>query len=236
MQIRKLFLIPCTLGDSPISKVIPSYNLDIINHIKHFVVEDERTARRFLIRCGYTSDIGSVRFYLLNEHTPDQDVPSLIMDSAPENIGLISDAGIPGVADPGAALVKEAHRQGIHVVPLIGPSSLILALMASGLNGQQFAFNGYLPVKDPERTSRIKFFEKRSETERQSQLFIETPYRNNQLIEAFMSALKPATRLCIGANLTLENEWIHTKTIAEWKHSGVPDLKKQPAVFIIGTY
>ncbi len=233
MQTRKLFLIPCTLGDSPIPHVLPAFNIEVILNLSHFVVEDERTARRFLIRCGYKTDFSTVRFFNLNEHTPDQDVPSILEDSAPGDIGLISDAGVPGVADPGAILVLEAHRLGFQVIPLTGPSSLILALMASGLNGQQFAFNGYLPVKDPERASKIRFFEKRSETDHQSQLFIEAPYRNNQLIEALMAVLKPSTRLCLASNITLENEWIKTKTVADWKRTGFPDLKKQPAVFII---
>jgi 16S rRNA (cytidine1402-2'-O)-methyltransferase len=229
---RKLFLIPATLGDTAIAQVIPTYNLEIINNLSSFAVEDERTARRFLIRCGYKNNINNVRFYLLNEHSQERDVPAILTESYPHDLGLMSEAGVPGVADPGALLVREAHSSHIKVVPLAGPSSLILALMASGLNGQQFAFNGYLPVKGPERAARIKFLEKRSEAEHQSQMFIEAPYRNNQLIESLMINLKPVTRLCIAANLTLPDEWIRTKTIYEWKQLQPPDLNKKPAVFI----
>jgi 16S rRNA (cytidine1402-2'-O)-methyltransferase len=230
---KKLFLIPSTLGDTPVVNVIPAYNLEIINTLSHFVVEEIRTARRFLIRCGYKNDINSIQFYILNEHTPAQEIPSIFSNSGNHNLGLLSEAGVPGVADPGSSLVEEAHRSGIKVIPLAGPSSLILALMASGMNGQQFAFNGYLPVKEPDRTMKIRFYEKRSETEKQSQLFIEAPYRNNQLMEALLASLKPVTRLCIAMNITMENEWICTRTIHEWKRQALPDLKRQPAVFII---
>jgi 16S rRNA (cytidine1402-2'-O)-methyltransferase len=230
---KQLYLIPSTLGDSAINKVIPDYNLEIIRSLDHFVVEEEKTARRFLIRCGYLTSFNDVKFYTLNEHTRDQDIPDIFIDSGESDLGMISEAGVPAVADPGAMLVEYAYRLNIKVVPLTGPSSLILALMASGLNGQQFAFNGYLPVKGPERTSRIRFLEKRSESEKQSQLFIEAPYRNNQLMEALLETCKPSTRLCIAVNLTLENEWIRTKTIREWQQQAPPDLKRQPAVFII---
>ena len=229
---RKLYLIPSTLGDTEITKVIPAYNLSVINSLTHFVVEEERTARRFLIRCGYTADISTVQFFLLNEHTPALEIPLIFAGTGASDLGLISEAGLPGVADPGALLVEEAHRTNITVVPLAGPSSLLIALMASGLNGQQFSFNGYLPVKPHERSPRIRFFEKRSETENQSQIFIEAPYRNNQLVEALLSNLKNSTRLCIAVNLTLDGEWIRTKTIRDWKLIPPPDLKRQPAVFI----
>jgi len=229
---RKLYLIPSTLGDTEITKVIPAYNLNIMNTLAHFVVEEERTARRFLIRCGYTGNINTILLYLLNEHTPSSEIPLIFTRTGASDLGLISEAGLPGVADPGALLVQEAHRLNIKVVPLAGPSSLLIALMASGLNGQQFSFNGYLPVKPHERSSRIRFFEKRSETENQSQIFIETPYRNNQLLDALISNLKSSTRLCIAVNLTLNGEWIKTKMIRDWKLIPPPDLKRQPAVFI----
>jgi 16S rRNA (cytidine1402-2'-O)-methyltransferase len=230
---RLLYLIPSTLGNSSIEQVIPAFNLEVIQSLSHFVVEEEKTARRFLIRCGYKNSIDAVHFYLLNEHTNANEIPSIFTESDTSNLGLISEAGVPAVADPGALLVEEAFRLNIRVIPLAGPSSIILALMASGLNGQQFAFNGYLPVKSIERNARIKFFEKRSETERQSQLFIETPYRNNQLIEALLENCRPGTRLCIAVNLTLPDEWIRTKTIREWRLQPPPDLKRQPAVFIL---
>jgi 16S rRNA (cytidine1402-2'-O)-methyltransferase len=228
-----LYLIPSTLGDTPALQVLPSSNLDIIRSLDHFVVEELRTARRFLVRCGYAKPIDSVQFYLLNEHTPEKDVPSFFAGAANNHIGLISEAGLPAVADPGSVLVREAYKLNYKVIPLVGPSSIMLALMASGLNGQNFAFNGYLPVKNPERASRIRFLEKRSESERQSQIFIETPYRNHHLIETLLEVCRPMTRLCIAANITLENEWICTRHIQEWKKQPPPDLKKQPAVFIL---
>jgi 16S rRNA (cytidine1402-2'-O)-methyltransferase len=221
------------LGDTPAQQVLPSPNFDIIRSLDHFVVEELRTARRFLVRCGYTNPIDSVQFYLLNEHTPEQDVPGFFTAAGYANMGLISEAGLPAVADPGSVLVREAYKLNYKVIPLVGPSSIMLALMSSGLNGQNFAFNGYLPVKNPERASRIRFLEKRSESEMQSQIFIETPYRNNHLIETLLEVCKPGTRLCIAANITLENEWICTKRIQEWKVQPPPDLKKQPAVFIL---
>jgi 16S rRNA (cytidine1402-2'-O)-methyltransferase len=230
---RLLYLIPATLGESTIEHVIPAYNIEVIKSLSHFVVEEEKTARRFLIRCGVKKELDAVHFYSLNEHTSARDIPSIFTDSGTSDLGLISEAGVPGVADPGALLVEEALRINIRVIPLAGPSSIILALMASGLNGQQFAFNGYLPVKSPERNARIKFYEKRSEAEKQSQLFIEAPYRNNQLTAALLENCRRETRLCIAVNLTLPEEWIRTKTIRAWRLQPPPDLKRQPAVFII---
>lgn len=228
----RLYLIPSLLGESPVNRSLPDYNTGILRTLRHFAVEDERSARRFLVRCGYPQ-VGEAVLYLLNEHTAHTEVPKILDACGMHDLGLISEAGLPAVADPGAALVEEAIRRSRQVVPLVGPSSLMLALMASGLNGQQFAFNGYLPVKDPERSVRIRQLEKRSETENQSQLFIETPYRNNQLAEALMQGCRPETRLCIAVNLTLENEWIMTRSIRDWKRMPPPDLKKQPAVFIL---
>lgn len=230
---KLLYLIPSTLGDSSIAQVIPAGNLVIIQSLSHFVVEEEKTARRFLLRCGYRTDFDSVHFYTLNEHTNSMDIPAIFIDSGESDLGLISEAGVPAVADPGALLVEEAYRLNIRVIPLAGPSSIILALMASGLNGQQFAFNGYLPVKSPERNVRIKFYEKRSEVEKQSQIFIEAPYRNNQLTEALLENCKPATRLCIAVNITLPDEWIKTRTIREWRLHPPQNIKRKPAVFIL---
>lgn len=228
----RLYLIPSLLGDTVVSRVLPDYNLTIIRSIRHFVVEDERSARRFLVRCGYP-EVGSAVLYLLNEHSKMTDIPPIFDACGTSDMGLLSEAGLPAVADPGAALVEEAFKRNRQIVPLTGPSSLMLALMASGLNGQQFAFNGYLPVREPERSARIRFFEKRSETENQSQLFIETPYRNNQLAELMLKVCKPETKMCIAVNITLGDEWIITRRIREWKQSPPPDLKKKPAVFII---
>lgn len=230
---KTLFLIPAPLGESDINKVIPPYNTGVINSLNYFVVEEIRTARRFLIQCGYSGDISAIRFYTLNEHTAGEEIPAILKESGDNDLGLISEAGLPAVADPGAQLVREAHRTNVRVVPLSGPTSLMLALMASGLNGQQFAFNGYLPVKPHDRQQKIRYFEKRSEAEHQSQIFIEAPYRNNQLAEAFLSALKPSTHLCIAMNVTLSDEWIRTKTVEEWRKNPPVNLHKQPAVFII---
>ena len=232
-QQKVLYLIPATLGDTAVTQVLPSYNLEIIQKLKHFVVEEEKTARRFLIRCGYTQEISNIQFYILNEHTRPTEIPLFFSGSGGNDLGMISEAGLPGVADPGALLVAEAHRLNVRVVPLSGPSSLLMALMSSGLNGQHFAFNGYLPVKGPEKVSKIKLLEKKSGLESQSQLFIEAPYRNNQLIESLLANLRPDTRLCIAANITLSDEWIRTSTIREWKMYPPPDLNRKPAVFII---
>jgi 16S rRNA (cytidine1402-2'-O)-methyltransferase len=230
---RCLYLIPAMLGESSAERVLPAANTNILKSLTHFVVEEERTARRFLIRCGYDKPISSVSFYALNEHTPVQEIPQIFSASGNADLGLISEAGVPAVADPGSALVEEAHKQDVAVIPLVGPSSIILALMASGLNGQNFAFNGYLPVKDPARANRIRSLEKRSLMENQAQIFIEAPYRNVQLISALIEVCRSETRLCIAANLTLPTEWIRTKTIREWKISPPPDLKRQPAVFVL---
>lgn len=230
---RRLYLIPSTLGESLISQVLPAGNLEIMNGLRHFVVEEEKTARRFLINCGFKNNLDLIRFYTLNEHTNDRDIPVIFSDSGDADIGLISEAGVPAVADPGARLVEVAMKTNIRVIPLVGPSSIILAVMASGLNGQRFAFNGYLPVKNQHRNNRIIFFEKRSRAEQQSQVFIEAPYRNNQLVEAFLENCRPDTRLCIASYLTLDGEWIHTKTIREWRAHHPPDLKNKPAVFIL---
>lgn len=230
---RNLYLIPATLGETPVEQVIPAGNLQIIRTLRHFVVEEERSARRFLVHCGLKPILEEVHFYVLNEHTREEEIPQLLNPSGDADLGLLSEAGVPAVADPGARLVEEAGRRKIRIIPLPGPSSLILALMASGLNGQCFAFHGYLPVKPQERANRIRFLEKRSEQEKQSQLFIEAPYRNNQLTAAFLENCRPGTRLCIASDLTLAEEWIRTRTIREWKLQPPPDLKGRPAVFIL---
>jgi len=227
-----LYLIPSTLGDMSPEDVIPLKTLRILRKLDHFIVEEERTARRFLIKAGINAPIDSLTFFILNEHTPKEALDLFFEKSGNVDMGLLSEAGVPAVADPGNDLIRMAHCMGYNVVPLVGPSSILLAVMASGLNGQHFTFAGYLPVKINERTARIKILEKRSFMERQAQVFIETPYRNNQLIQSIMETCSPETWLCIAANLTLENEWISTRTIAEWKKQ-IPDLHKQPAVFVL---
>jgi len=229
---RILYLVPSLLGDTGTEQVLTQRVIEVVHALTHFVVENERSARRFLVRTGYMKPISSVKFFVLNEHSREEDIPAILASAGTADMGLLSEAGLPAVADPGAGLVKEAHRQHIRVVPLVGPSSLMLALMASGMNGQHFAFNGYLPVKEPERMKRIRQLEKMSIQENQSQLFIEAPYRNNQLLGAILKTCHPGTRLCLAVNLTTEKEWICTKTVGEW-HTGQPDLNRQPAVFIL---
>lgn len=232
----KLFLIPTTLGDSPIENVIPTYVVDIINSTNHYIVENIKTARRYLIKAGIKTKIDDLTFFELNKHSsPEQYDSYLDPIKNGDNIGIISEAGTPGVADPGADIVEIAHRKNIPVVPLVGPSSILLSVMASGLNGQSFAFVGYLPIKKPERIKRIKDLERRSQIENQTQLFIEAPYRNMQLMEDLLANCSPTTKLCIAADISLESEFIKTKSIKEWK-KGTPALHKRPTIFLIHKY
>jgi len=230
-----LYLIPSTLGDTSPQEVISPKALQILKTLDHFIVEEERTARRFLIKAGIDKPVDSLTFFILNEHTGKDKLASFFDHSGNLDLGLLSEAGVPAVADPGTDLIRMAHRKGFKVVPLVGPSSVLLAVMASGLNGQQFAFNGYLPVKTIDRIARIRFLEKRSLQEKQSQVFIEAPYRNNQLMKSILETCSQETWLCIASNLTLEDEWISTRTVAEWKRE-IPDLNKQPTVFVMQKY
>jgi 16S rRNA (cytidine1402-2'-O)-methyltransferase len=227
-----LYLIPSTLGDVSPQKVIPQATLDVIRNLEHFIVEEERTARRFLLKAGMQKPVETLTFYILNEHTDRTSIESFLQHSGNKDLGLLSEAGVPAVADPGAELIRLAHRTGYRIAPLVGPSSILLALMASGLNGQHFSFWGYLPVKTNERNVRIRQLEKKSHSDTEAQCFIEAPYRNNQLMKAIVDNCANETWLCVAANLTLENEWICTQTIARWKKN-IPDLNKQPAVFIL---
>ncbi len=232
MVYGKLYLIPTGLGSDALEVTLPQ-TVEILISTKIFIVENVRSARRFVSSLKADINIDSLQFYELNKHTDPNDINSFIKPALEgENIGLLSEAGLPGVADPGARVVSLAHQNNVTVVPLPGASSLFLALMASGLNGQQFAFNGYLPIKSNERIQKIRFFENRSREENQSQIFIETPYRNNALLKDFISSCNSKTHLCIAADLTMETEFIITKTIGEWKNK-LPDLHKRPAVFII---
>ncbi len=229
-----LYLIPNTLGECAINRVLPDYNVEIIRQIKHFIVEDVRTTRRFLKRVDAKINIDELQFYTLNKHTSPEEISSYlrpIEDGC--DMGVISEAGCPAIADPGAEIVKIAQKKGYKVVPLVGPSSILLSLMASGFNGQSFAFVGYLPVKDGERPARIKQLEKRAHSEKQSQIFIETPYRNNKLFEELLSVCLPSTSLCVACDITLESEFIKSKSIAEWKKGKAPDLSKRPCIFIL---
>ncbi|MFC2152549.1 SAM-dependent methyltransferase [Bacteroidota bacterium] len=232
----KLYLIPTTLGDSPVGNVIPEYVVKIINSTNHYIVENIKTARRYLIKVGIKTKIDDLTFYELNKHSSPEEYSSYL-DPIKENknIGIISEAGTPGVADPGADIVAIAHQRNIPVVPLVGPSSILLSIMASGLNGQSFAFVGYLPIKKHERIKRIKELERKSQSENQTQLFIETPYRNDHLLEDILTNCSSETNLCIATDITLETEFIKTKSITEWK-KGVPNLNKRPTIFLIHKY
>ena len=232
-MIPALYLIPVTLGDTPLEKVLPAYNKEVILQIKHFIVEEVRTARRFLKKVESSIDIDSLTFYPLNKHTQATDIAGYLKPlMVGEPMGVISEAGCPAVADPGADVVAIAQRRGLKVVPLVGPSSILLSVMASGFNGQSFAFHGYLPIEQGERTKRIKMLEQRSYAENQTQLFIETPYRNRRLLEELIQTCRPQTRLCIACNVTCEDEYICTKSMKEWK-GHLPDLEKRPCIFLI---
>lgn len=229
-----LYLIPCTLGDTPIEQILPTYNTEVVRQIRHFIVEEIRTARRFLRRVDREFPIDDCTFYEMGKHADEGRYTSYlqpISDGHP--VGVISEAGCPAVADPGADIVCIAQRRGIRVVPLVGPNSMIMAVMASGLNGQSFAFNGYLPIDDGERAQRLKSLEQRAQRERQTQLFIETPYRNRKMFDTLTRTLNPKTRLCIAAGITTQEEWIHTHTIGEWRTLSLPDLSKVPAIFLV---
>ena len=229
----KLYLVPSPLGDNAPEEVIPGPVLEILGHIGTFVVEEARTARRYLSKAGLKGHIDGLEFHELNEHTSREEIEGyLSLFDGGNDVALISEAGLPAVADPGAQLVALAHRHGISVIPLVGPSSLMLALMSSGLNGQSFAFCGYLPAKRDERRSKLKSIEKISAASGQTQIFIETPYRNDSMMEDILSVCRPETRLCIAADITLPDAFIRTASVGEWKKSGVT-IGKRPCVFII---
>ena len=232
--MAKLYLIPTILSDGDWQNVLPAQIHPILTNTKYFIVENIRTARRFLKQVNREINIDECTFFELNKRTRSSELPQFLKPLTQGfDVGVISEAGCPGVADPGADVVKIAHKKGFRVVPIVGPSSILLALMASGLNGQNFAFNGYLPVKPNERVKEIANLEKRIKNNRQTQMFIETPYRNNHIIADLLKTCSPTTLLCIAANITGENEFIATKTIQEWKKN-VPDLHKQPVIFLIG--
>lgn len=230
-----IYMIPCPIAEGEPYDVLPEGNRTVMASIDYFVVENTRTARRFLSRATVGRPIDDLEFAELNEHTDLSQVESLLAPVlAGRNCGVISEAGLPGVADPGAALAAAAQRHGVKVVPLVGPSSILMALMASGQNGQSFAFNGYLPVKPPERTSAIHRFERRAQSESQAQIFIETPYRNIKLFDELLRSLAPSTMLTVAADITGADEYIVTLSVGEWRKRPVPDINKRPAIFIIG--
>ena len=229
-----LYLIPVTLGETEINQVLPGYNHDVIVEIKHFIVENIRSARRFLKKVEKSIDIDELTFYELNRHT-DRKFIAEYLNPMKEGkpVGIISEAGCPAIADPGADVVAIAQKKGYKVVPLVGPSSIIMSVMGSGFNGQSFSFNGYLPVEVPQRIKALKKLENKVYNEDQTQLFIETPYRNGKMFETIIGALRPQTKLCVAAGITCPEEYIKTKTVEQWKKDKLPDLGKIPAIFLI---
>ncbi|MBQ1836906.1 MAG: SAM-dependent methyltransferase [Paludibacteraceae bacterium] len=227
-----LFLIPNTLGENAPDEVMPQKVMETAKRLRHFIVEDVRTVRRYLRRIDRTFPIDDSQFFELNQHTDRSKIEPYLKPLLEGNdMGIISEAGCPAVADPGADIVALAHRKGIRVVPLVGPSSILLAQMASGFNGQSFAFVGYLPIEAAERQKRLRKLEHRAKEENQTQLFIETPYRNMKLFDELTATLKGDTRLCIACDITLESEYIETRTIGEWKQKKPQDLNKRPTIF-----
>ena len=229
----KLYLIPTRLGDNAPLEVLPISIKKILDRVDHYIVENEKTARRFIKKVNSGKSQASLNISILNKFTQESEIPSFL-DPCLENkdVGLLSEAGCPGIADPGAEVVKIAHNNNIRVVPLVGPSSILLALMSSGMNGQSFTFNGYLPIDRGDRKASLKKLERISFENNQAQLFIETPYRNNKMLEDICSILNQNTRVCVACDITLPTEFIKTKTVSEWKNITV-DLHKRPAIFII---
>lgn len=236
MQAKgKLYLIPNSLGSEDLNAILPQGNFTIIEKLKTFIVEDLRTARRFLSKAGLSGKIDELNFLLLNEHTKSNEITEYLkVTENGEDIGLLSDAGVPCVADPGADIVALAQNAKIQVVPLVGPSSILMGLMASGFNGQNFAFVGYLPREKAERNNRIKELESRVYKEDQTQIFIEAPYRNNQMFESLLAICNPETKICIACDMSLASEYIVTHSIADWKKLKTkPDLHKRNTLFLI---
>lgn len=230
----KLYLIPTTIGTLEWNGVIPEGVISLTRQLSHFVVEELRTARRYLSAIKIETPIDALWIETLNEHTRPESVEQLLNPLLQGyDVGLLSEAGTPAVADPGALLVSAAHRKGIKVIPLVGPNSILLTLMASGLNGQNFAFCGYLPVKSPERRKQLRLLEQHSRQTNQTQLFIEAPYRNRKLLEDILNTCNPLTRLTVATELTTANELVVTKTIGEWKRSKLPDINKRNTVFAL---
>ncbi len=233
MPAGTLFLIPVPLADDAAAQSFTPYLVQTINQITEYIVENEKTARKFLKQAGLTTPQNQLIIHDYGKHQRSTDIATFFSGlAAGRDAGLMSEAGCPGVADPGADIVAEAHRRGIKVVPLVGPSSILLSLMASGFNGQSFTFHGYLPIDKGQRSKRIKELESQAERFGQTQLFIETPFRNNQLLDEVLKVCKPATRLCIACNLTAPDEMVQTQTVAQWKKQQ-PDLHKRPVIFLL---
>ena len=232
-QLGNIYLIPCPLGDTPPLEVLPLSVKKAVELIDFYIVENEKAARRFIKSIVPKKSQPDLHIDTINKFTDENEIPNMLMPCYDgHHIGIISDAGCPGIADPGASVVAQAHIKGIKVIPLVGPSSILMAMMASGFNGKNFAFNGYLPIDKQERKREIKRLEKLSEEQNQSQLFIETPYRNNQLLESLLIALHPQTQICVACDISLPTEYIVTQTAESWKKTRA-DLHKRPTLFII---
>lgn len=228
-----LYLIPVTLGETSIEEVLPTYNKEIILQIKYFIVENIRSARRFLKKVESNINIDELTFYELNKHTKPEDIENYLNPMVNGfHVGIISEAGCPAIADPGSDIVAIAQKKNYKVVPLVGPSSILLSLMASGFNGQGFAFHGYLPIDGAERIRKIKQLENLIHHEHQTQIFIETPYRNQKLVEDIIKHCTPSTKLCIAMNITCENEYIRTLSVKQWAKQ-LPDMAKQLCIFLL---
>lgn len=232
MTLGTLYLIPVPLAENAAAKSFTPYLSETINQISEYIVENTKTARRFLKEAGLTRPQSELIIHDYGKHNRENMVEFFTGLLNGKDVGLMSEAGCPGIADPGAEIVAYAHQKGIKVIPLVGPSSILLALMASGFNGQSFTFHGYLPIDKVQRSQRIKELENLSEKNNQTQLFIETPFRNNAMLEEILRSCKPQTRLCIACNLTAEDEMVQTKSISEWKKQ-MPDLHKKPVIFLM---
>lgn len=232
-MMGKLYLIPTTLGDNEPLEVMPLLVKKVVEQIDYFIVENEKSARRFIKKITPKKVQASLTIFMLDKYADELETRSYL-DICKEgvSVGLLSEAGVPAVADPGATIVSLAHEKGVQVVPLVGPSSILMAMMSSGMNGQNFAFVGYLPIDKADRKKAIKELERLSKDKNQSQIFIETPYRNEKLFTDLKSSLTPTTRLCIATDITLSTEYIKTKEVKDWKHEQ-PDLHKRPTIFII---
>ncbi len=231
-----LYLVPNILGNPDTTQCIPAAVPELTSRVKVYIVENLRNARRYLKSLDRSIDIDALLFYELNEHTAHEEVPEFLEEVLNgTDAAVLSDAGVPGVADPGALVVKAAHEKGIRVVPLTGPSSILLSLMASGMNGQAFTFHGYIPVKRPERIKKIKEMELQVKRSGETQIFIEAPYRNDGLFEDIITSCDPSTLLCVAADITMDTEFIRTKSIGNWKKEKCPSLHKRPVIFLIGS-
>lgn len=233
--MTSVFLIPNFLGESSVGMILPNQVIETVRLLNYFIVENEKSARKFIKRIAPEKSQQELVFFTINKHTEPSELPSFLEPCLSGfSMGIISEAGCPGIADPGAEIVKIAHRKQIKVVPLVGPSSILLAMMASGLNGQSFAFNGYLPIDKPNRKKMLKSLEKKAIESNQTQIFIETPYRNDKMFADLIETLNPTTMLCIACDISLQTEEIKTQTITQWKKEKV-SFQKRPAIFIIGS-